>query len=436
MRSWVALGLGLAAAIPAFAAEPIRVSPDRTPAPPGIELETQAEPHVAVSPKNSLHVAVAWQDGRFPGFGAAHLGFAFSKDGGATWKATRVPRLTQSQGGSYLAVTDPWVGIDTKGRIFVAALVQKTSGSTAIVVSSTADRGTTWRGPVVVHDTGAFDDKVSLTIDTSATSASRDTVYVGWSINHVPVVARSTDQGRTFGPPVPLSPSEFGLGVVLACADDGRLHAVWQGADGSGTALRAVFSDDRGATWSTATTVGSVVSAGVEGVRTGDGLPSLAILGQRPFVVWQDGRFSPQEIVHVALASSTDGGLSWSAPRRISGGPLAAANFLPAIARDRAGRLSVAFLSLRNDPARSWLADVYFVSSRDGGKTFAAARRLTPRTFDLREAAQSAGRAFVGDYFGLAGGARFHALFVGPWLPSVTDPGRRQPDVLAVSVDG
>jgi hypothetical protein len=339
-------------------------------------------------------------------------------------------------------VTDPWVAYGADGRAYVAALAQRpasSGGGTAIVVSSTANGGRTWRGPAIVHESTQLDDKESIAVDTTASSPFAGRVYVAWSIGGRVVIARSTDQARTWSAPVDLGGDGFSLGVVLAIEPGGRVHALWKQSGGAvaGTWLRTTRSDDGGATWSTPISVAAVLSAGVFGVRTGEGLPTLTVAAGKLHVAWHDGRFASDETVHVAYSRSTDSGATWSAAKRVSAGPLAAANFLPALTADAQGRIALVYLSLRHDPARRDLADLYARVSLDGGAKFAREQRLTARSFDLRLAARSASQAFVGDYFGVAAATRagsaagFTAVFVAPWFPSAVTP-QAQPDALAV----
>lgn len=392
----------------------------------------------------------AYQDGRFPGFGAAAIGWAASSDGGKSWKSGTVPRLTPVAGlppvagGPFEAATDPWLAFGPDGRAYVAALVRRPASAgatTAIVVSSTANLGKTWRGPVVVHESALFDDKESIAVDSVASSPFVGRVYVAWSIAGRAVIAYSTDQARSWSAPVDLGGDGFSIGVVLAIEPQGRVHALWRQSGGSvsGTVLRTTRSNDGGATWSAPQTVAEVRSAGVAGVRTGDGLPTIAFGAGRLHVAWQDGRFAADETVHLAYVRSTDGGTSWSVPKRVSGGTLAAANFLPALSTDGEGRVALLYLSLRHDPARRDLADLYARLSLDGGVRFGREQRLTSRSFDLRQAARSGSQAFLGDYFALApsastSGPGFTAVFVAPWLTSVVQPTVAQPDVLALPI--
>ena len=148
-------------------------------------------------------------------------------------------------------------------------------------------------------------------------------------------------------------------------------------------------------------------------------------------VAWSDARFTGVD--QIALITSTDGGVTWSAPRRVSDGPGDAPAFTVSVAARPGGHVAVSAYSLRNDPSRQFLVDLFVQVSADGGATFGAARRATPESFDIRWAAQARGY-FLGDYIGLAGSSeRFHLLWVGTPEPSAIAPERRQPDAFAAS---
>jgi hypothetical protein len=181
----------------------------------------------------------------------------------------------------------------------------------------------------------------------------------------------------------------------------------------------------------------------VEGLRTG-GLPSAAVdpRNGRLYVVWQDevgGVVFPDgsvaavdDIDGVLLARSDDGGATWSAPELVSGTD-PASSFTPAIAVGPTGRVAISYYSLRNDPARQFLADHYLALSGNG-VSFGAARRTTKSSFDVRFAAVTDRGFFLGDYQGLVVGKKMvHALWVGTLETSKVDPPARQPDAFVSS---
>ena len=167
----------------------------------------------------------------------------------------------------------------------------------------------------------------------------------------------------------------------------------------------------RGASWSSQIdiarlgTVGVVDPATGDPVRTGDIIPEIAsderASHKEVYVVWQDARFNGFQRDQVAFSRSTDGGLTWSTPVRISTHNETQA-FTPAIRVDGEGNIGVTYYDFRNDnPATPMLeTDVWFTRSTNGGRTWSE-ERLTPTSFDMRTAPVARGY-FTGDYEGLA----------------------------------
>ena len=192
-------------------------------------------------------------------------------------------------------------------------------------------------------------------------------------------------------------------------------------------------STNRGVSWSDPITVDVLFSSAAQGqgvidpsdnapVRTGDLLPEAAADPRRGtndlHIVWQDIRFTlaaplPYFNDQIVLASSTDGGRSWSDPKRVSQNKLTQA-FTGSVDVNERGRLGVTYYDFTSDdPSGGTLdTDYWGTASRDGGATFAGRERLTRRAFDMRSA-PFAGGFFVGDYEGLTSVPRpFVPVFV------------------------
>jgi hypothetical protein len=415
----------------------VRVSGDILAPDGGIaQPETETEPFFAVDPENPKHLLAVYQEDRFPDEGCRNLTSAASFNGGLTWQESLLPNLTVAAGGSYERTSDPWVAFGTGGRAYFVSLgFNETNLQNGVYLSSSDDGGLTWSDPVAVHSgTSTFDDKEAVVVDNRDDSPYKGRVYVGWdsittSRQQPEMITYSDDGGQSFQTPVALSSQGASLGVVPLVGPGGIVHAVWLNYQGGDAPfLLASHSTDGGRTWSTPVRISVVYAYGVDGSRTGEGLPSAAIDGRNGelYVVWQDGRFTPGTD-QIVLSSSTDGGQTWSAPQRVSDGLDDAPNFTPAVAVSPEGWVGVSYYSMRNNPAHV-LVDEYLSVSKTGGQTFAKGQRLTASSWDLRFAATSAG-FFLGDYQGLTTSSKtFYPLWVGTFAVSRRDPPARQPD--------
>lgn len=426
------------------------LTPDGT----GFQPETQAEPFVAANPEREGHLVAGYQEGRFFDGAARSLGFAVSTDGGRQWRRGLLPAITTLNGGIFPRATDPWVAFGTGGKVYYSSLVidggvlGDAPPVSAVVVSSSSDGGETWGNPVFVYrGNNEFNDKESVVVDTRDDSPYKGRVYVGWFTltqgNWNLRISHSTDDGRSFSPPVTIRGDGVNSGIVAVVGPGGVLHAFWQHATRLGPNRYTDFkivgarSEDGGNTWSESVEIDSLGMYEVPDLRTGEGLPSAAIDPRNGnlYVAWPDDDFSPG-VSQVLFSRSADGGRTWSPRRLISGGgPKKAPSFTPAVAVNGRGQVGVAFYSLRNDRSRRYLADEFIVFSNDEGRTFGPARRVSGATFDTRFAAVTFRGFFLGDYQGLAAGRQtFYPVWVGTPRTSQVDPPARQSDVFTRAI--
>ena len=429
----------------------------------------EVEPWIDANPTNGNDLLAMWQQDRYSDGGANGLGVGVSRNGGQSWTQVplaNLPRFTRCQGaaagsdGDYERASDPWVSFGPEGDAYGVSLSfnEARDLANAILVSESRDGGASW-GPVSVirRDTSPliFNDKESITADYT----DGRYVYVVWdrledlsptTYKGPTWFARTTDGGTSWEPAkVILDPgvNDQTVGNQIVVMPDGDLVNGYSLVKDGTRSVAVMRSADKGANWDPQVVVSSHETVRVrdprtrEPVRTGDILPELAS-DERPgtdtvYMVWQDARFSGGQRDQIVLSKSSDGGASWSAPKRIStvAGTQA---FTPAIRVDGAGNLGVTYYDFRNDTVASAAleTDVWFLRSTDGGQTFTE-ERLTPVSFDMRAAPVARG-FFVGDYTGLAaagqgfkplfaqagaGGTDVFATTVRAPVPSTTPPG-------------
>lgn len=411
------------------------------------QAETQAEPFLAIDPGDERRLLAGYQEARFQSGGARALAYAVSTNQGRRWRSGLIPNLTEATGGPWQKASDPWVAFGPDHRAyFVSLAFDETRPGNAVVVSTSVNGGLSWSDPVTVHHNGDrdhFDDKEAIAVDNGADSPFRGRVYVAWDTvtenrGQPVLVSWSADGGVSFSPAVTVVSDTVNVGVIPLVGPGGVVHLVWStfsGPDFNVIELLTARSEDGGATWSAPVRIDQIFPAGIQGLRTGDFLPAAAVDpgNGNLYVVWADARDNGGTD-RVLLSSSTDGGASWTPAAVVSDGPEDAGSFTPAVAVDGSGRVGVAYHSLRNDPDRRFLVDEYLATSTDGGATFGASRRISPKSWNATFAAFSRGY-FLGDYQALVGGKNlFHALFVATYRRSAASASRNQPDVFTAQV--
>jgi hypothetical protein len=349
------------------------------------------------------------------------------------------------------------------------------NGKNALFVSKSTDRGLTWGDPIkLIEDTNPrfLNDKNSITAD----PGEPHFVYAVWDRLQLPVgsvlnpenvigfgfkgpamLSRTTDAGASWEPArIIFDPgaNQQTIGNQIVVLPDGTLvdffNLIRNQPPRFEFTLALIRSTDRGATWTHGQPIRAArifskaafdpQATGVRDpdtgarVRTGDIIPEVAV-DRSPrsrgygnlYAVWQDSRFSNNGdfstldllIDEVAFARSMDGGLTWSTPIKINLTPtnIPLKNrqaFTPAVRVAADGTIGVTYYDFRNnttDPT-TLPTDLFLVHSHDQGLTWKSETRVTPASFDMRNAPVARG-FFVGDYEGLAAvGNSFRPFFV------------------------
>jgi hypothetical protein len=287
-------------------------------------------------------------------------------------------------------------------HVYAAWAIYNSNNTAKIRVAVSRDRGQTFAKAVTISDpneTGPLNEYVYPAVDAAGS------VYVSIVSSGTIYVARSVDDGQTFGPFIPVAP----VGILPSCCLPNTTFR-------DGIAEHFVAS------------------------QTHPGHLYLA------YEDWDGTQFD------VKFTSSVDGGLHWSPPERVNDNAdyLANDQFQPEVAQGPGGGVAVAFYDRRqacpNDPSirpqdigrTNFCTDTSLQAYRDSGAgpvKVGGNVRISEFTWDPEQPDQTIGgidqmacashhdpcltRAFIGDYFGLAMSAgNVYALMVSTHYPS------------------
>jgi hypothetical protein len=360
------------------------------------------EVSIAVNPRNPLQLAA----------GSNLRYFYRSSDGGTTWTQRQLPPGTWG---------DPCVAFDADGMLYYAHLSNLPPPGYFIdrlIVHRSTDGGQTWLDSAEVgyRPPRAQQDKEWLAADMT-TSPFRGFVYMTWtefdeygspnpSDSSRILFSRTTDRGATWSAPVRISDRGGDCidddntveGAVPAVGPGGQVYVSWSGPLG----IMFDRSTDGGTTWGTDIPVsdhpgGWAIS--VPGIYRCNGLPvtvcdtSASAYRGRIYVLWGDQR-NGLEDSDVWIASSADGGSTWSGATRVNDDLTGRHQFFPWIAIDQStGNLYVVFYDRRETAGTA--TDVSLARSTDGGATFTN-MRVSASSFVPDP------QVFFGDYTGIA----------------------------------
>jgi hypothetical protein len=425
-----------------------------------VYVNAEVEPWVAVNPANPNNMIGVYQQDRWDNGGAHGLVAAVTHDGGATWAHSWAHFSlcsggTAANGGDFDRATDPWVTFSPNGSAYQISLSFNANDFTnAVLVSKSTNGGLTWSEPAtIIRDTSPFNfnDKESITADPTDSRF----VYAVWdrsrhpgdphslsafnafSFRGDPYFARTTNGGASWEPARSMftggakptgNANLWTIGHQIVVQPNGTLIDIFNLSEGSGRqpspnhSNQAVMrSTDKGATWSEPIAIAPWIAVALDDpdtgdfIRAGDFLPDIAVDPNTGalYAVWADGSQSAGAVADVVLSKSTDGGLTWSTPAKVSGTPAGVDSFSPSVDVSPSGTIAVTYFDLRNntpDP-NSLPTDYWIRFSTNGGSTWSAEQHVGG-PFDMRTA-PDAGGFFTGDYLGLDHtGNTFRPFFV------------------------
>jgi hypothetical protein len=378
-------------------------------------------------------LVTAFQTGRVFNGGASDIGFATSVNGGVSWTHGFLPSTTTAStpAGPFFAVSDSSVAYDARDGVWMIsylALHASGGGIVDVMVSRSTDDGLTWGNPVPVAATGTFYDKNWSVCDNNVSSPHYGNCYTEFDNagrRDLELMSTSSDGGLTWGPPTPTADNIHGLGGQPVVQPNGHVVVPFEAIGGQ---IRAFSSDDGGTTWGASVLVSSISSHRVPGVRTSP-LPSAEINRDGTvYVAWQDSRFEGGSANDIVYSTSADGA-AWSPVTRIPINPVGSNvdHFIPGLAVNRTSGGAHTELALTyyfdTNPSCSGSTcqiQVGFTSSMDNGATWTAPVTLSS-PMQLGWLAPTNQGVMVGDYIStsfLAGQQRVIGVFAAASAPS------------------
>ena len=430
---------------------------------------TQSETSVAVSGSN---VAVGFNDSQntllFFTAGTNLSGVAHSRDGGQTFTDDGV----LPPGPGLVNFGDPWLASDSAGALYYSTLTFDVPNSSLLVgVSKSTDGGKTWSPANAIPPPSGqpfyMADKDALT------TGGAGSLFDVWddftfdpttfqSFSGLPV-AHSTDGGQTwaihYASKVPLFSCDqvtgtctFNqyIGAQPIVGPDGTVYDAAElisqtfnfltGVSSPVTFSEALFSSPDGITWTQKTSnavtsstqgFGAFVLGASKFMRNLE-FPTLAFRNGALNMTWNDGGAGDGHS-HIKLATSTDGGSTWTTSFVTSGSNDEAQ---PSISADGSG-LHILYYQISNGTNGEAQLNVMASNSRDGShwKVQRVSSQSFPGVFTVPQFDPIIAFAYMGDYISNVSDGTHQYFAWGDNRNSVTNflypQGRNDPDVFA-----
>jgi hypothetical protein len=304
--------------------------------------ETQVEPDSFAYGRTMVAV---FQSGRYLGGGAATIGFATTRDGGRSWRSGLLPGLTMFSPSprSGPAVSDPVVAYDAVHRWWLASSLGDNGGVAELLVSRSRD-GLRWSLPVRAARSAADEyDKEWIVCDNWRSSRFRGRCYLSYMNFATDLIEtrRSLNGGRTWSDPVGVALNRRPAivnGVQPVVRPNGDLvlvFAVFGAIDLAANEIAAARSTDGGLSFSAPTRVSSLYEAEPIGVRAPP-FPSVDVdAGGTVYIAWSDCGYSEGCAGKIMLVRSRNGA-TWGEPAPVPTEQDGASldHFLPGLAVD------------------------------------------------------------------------------------------------------
>lgn len=376
---------------------------------PNVLISTSNNPEevsIAINPKNTNQIVAG-----------ANLNNSYrSIDAGATWSVSTITCPAYSVYGDpvliwdtanacyYLHLSNPNPTVTPGGSWVDRIVVQKSTnfgqnytGCTATGKNGSKVQDKAW---AVVNPTNNEMHVTWTQFDVYGSLASTDSSIILYS--------KSNDAGNTWSTPLRISKFAGDCvdedntveGAVPAVGPMGEVYCAWASQQG----LMFQKSTNGGLTWLPQEKFINTIPGGwdysISGVMRCNGLPfTFCDLSNGPnkgtiYINWSDQRNGTTD-TDIWLVKSSDGGTTWSLPKRVNDDPPGKQQFMSAMTIDQAtGYLYIVFYDRRNYTSGN-NTDVYMAVSKDGGNTFVN-YQINANVFSPIPS------VFFGDYIGIS----------------------------------
>jgi len=236
----------------------VRVSPSDDPDP-------RDETSLSVNPlddRSIVGVSKVIIGGAAAGAGISRVAYYHSSDGGLTWVTSLLPLETNER--TFTLATDPSVACDANGAFYICALMlDNQSRASGVHVFKSTNGGQTFSNPIAVtYEDGLslnpkLNDKCYITVDASASSPFKNTIYAVWSSTDLDPLGspRATMRfsylrptGTAFSQSRAISHEGDMRGGSITTGPNGEVYAAWEGI-GSPKVILFNASTDGGVTF-------------------------------------------------------------------------------------------------------------------------------------------------------------------------------------------
>jgi hypothetical protein len=271
-------------------------------------------------------VLATFQVGRFFNGGASDIGVVRSGDGGATWDAPGFLHDTFNSGDAsspFERVSDASVAYDAAHGVWLISSIPllPTASVPTVFVNRSTDDGRTWGPPISLPPpvSNSVDlDKNWTVCDNHVSSPFFGHCYTeldNFGDGDLELMSTSTDGGLTWSTPIKTAGNDKGLGGQPVVQPSGRVIVPFESLNGT---ISSFSSDNGGASWNKAVTVSHIrFHRNTGGLRTSP-LPTAEIAADgNVFVAWEDCRFRKKCPANDIVFASSGDGISWTDVARV-----------------------------------------------------------------------------------------------------------------------